>query len=86
MEKENLIRELQEKVIAVLNLPDLAPQDLDPATALFEDTGLGLDSVDALELVVMLEKDYGVSIEDKTEAKSAFASINAMADYIISIR
>ena len=84
MEKETLIKELQTKIIAALNLPDMEPQDLQPSTPLFDDNGLGFDSVDALELVVMLENDYGISIEDKSEAKTAFASIGAMADRILT--
>lgn len=86
MNKETLIAELQQKIINSLNLAGMAPEEISPDTALFDDDGLGLDSVDALELVVMLEKDYGISIEDKSDAKTAFASLNAMADYILKNR
>lgn len=84
MDKATLSEELKGKIIEALNLPDLTPDDIASDMPLFEDDGLGLDSVDALELVVMLETQYGISIEDKTEAKSVFASIDVMADFILS--
>ena len=53
---------------------------------MFSDDGLGFDSVDALELVVMVENSYGVTIGDKDEAKNIFASVSALADYILANR
>ena len=67
-----------------LNLQDLEPGTLEADTPLFADDGLGLDSVDALELVVMVERDYGITIDGKDEAKTIFASLDALADYIIA--
>ena len=73
---ENLKAELKGKIIEVLNLEDIQDGD-----ALFGD-GLGLDSIDALELIVMLDKDYGIKLTDPKEGKSIFQSIETMAAYI----
>lgn len=82
MEREGLIEELKSLIIKTLKLEDVLPADIEPADALFG-SGLGLDSIDALELVVALEKTYGIKIPDEDVGKEAFASMNALADYII---
>lgn len=82
MDKEALVSDIKKKMISALNLQGMSPDSIDSDTPLFGDDGLGLDSVDALELVVMVEKEYGVSVEDKTSASTVFASVNALADYI----
>ncbi len=64
-----------------MNLAELTPEDIDASAPLFGE-GLGLDSIDALELIVLLEKHYHIKIQDPKEAKSIFASIQSMADYI----
>ena len=84
MQKDDLVSDLKTRIIQALNLQDLQPDALDTETPLFSDDGLGLDSVDALEMVVMVERDYGVSIDDKDEAKSVFASVGVLADYILA--
>jgi len=84
MQKEQLINSLKEKVIAALNLPDVSADDLQSDSPLFGEDGLGLDSVDALELVVMLEKEYEIFIDDKVEVKKVFFSIDSIADFIIA--
>jgi len=81
MPTEELIRELCVKVVESLNLEDVDPAGIDPNEPLF-DEGLGLDSIDALELVVMLEKDYGIALKDIEVTKKAFASIRAMATFV----
>jgi acyl carrier protein len=78
---EELIEKLKKEVIAQLNLEDISPTDIDPDAALFGE-GLGLDSIDALELIVLLEKNYGLKIEDPKDGKKIFYSIRSMADYI----
>lgn len=73
--------ELKEKIIELLNLEDIAIEDIDNNDALFGD-GLGLDSIDALELIVMLDKDYGIKLTDPNEGKAIFKSIDVLATYI----
>jgi acyl carrier protein len=76
-----LKQELKEKIIEQLNLEDVAVEEIDSSDPLFGD-GLGLDSIDALELIVMLDKDYGIKLADPKEGKQIFESIDTMAAYI----
>ncbi len=78
---EDLILEIKKEVIEVLNL-DLTPDDIEPDAPLFGADGLGLDSIDALELIVMLEKKYGIKLKNPQEGKSVFKSVNYMAEFI----
>lgn len=78
---EDLKIELKNKIIEVLNLEDMTPADIDDNAPLFGD-GLGLDSIDALELIVLMEKNYGIKLRDAAEGKKIFQSIAVMADYI----
>lgn len=80
-----LKQELKEKIIAVLNLEDVNPADINDGDALFGD-GLGLDSIDALELIVLLDKDYGIKLTDPKEGKNIFQSIDTMAAYVTANR
>lgn len=78
---EELILKLKQEIIEVLNLEDLKPEDIDNEAPLFGE-GLGLDSIDALELIVLMEKNYGIKLQDPAKGKEIFKSINVMADYI----
>ena len=78
---EKLKRELKEQIIERLNLEDFSVSDINDDTALFGE-GLGLDSIDALELIVLMENDYGVELANPEEGKEIFSTINSMADYI----
>jgi acyl carrier protein len=78
---EQLIEQLKLQIIEALNLEDVSPADIDIQEPLFGE-GLGLDSIDALELVVMTEKHYGIRITDMEIGRKAFASINALAEFI----
>ena len=69
------------EIIEVLNLEDVKPEDIDNDAPLFGE-GLGLDSIDALELIVLMEKNYGIKLQDPAKGKEIFKSINVMADYI----
>ncbi|MBO7140497.1 MAG: acyl carrier protein [Prevotella sp.] len=82
---EELILELKKQIIEVLNLEEMHPEDIDADAALFG-TGLGLDSIDALELIVMMEKQYGIKLKDPKEGKEIFKSVATMADYIAQHR
>jgi acyl carrier protein len=78
---DELIDKLKQEVIQQLNLEDISAEDIDPDAPLFGE-GLGLDSIDALELIVLLEKNYGIKIEDPKDGKKIFFSIRTMAEYI----
>lgn len=78
---EDLILELKEKIIDVLNLEEMTPDDINADDALFGE-GLGLDSIDALELIVLMEKDYGIKLANPSEGKSIFKSIRTIAEYV----
>jgi len=78
---DKLIQELKVDIIEALNLEDMQPDDIDANQPLFGN-GLGLDSIDALELIVLLEKNYGIKIENPKDGKTIFYSIQTMADYI----
>jgi acyl carrier protein len=75
-----LIDELKAEIVEVLNL-DVAPKDIDENAPLFGE-GLGLDSIDALELLVLMEKNYGIKLKDPTLGREIFRSIQVMAEYI----
>ena len=78
---EELIKDLKEEIIKALNLEEMTPEDIDEHEALFGD-GLGLDSIDALELIVLLEKKYGIKLDNPAEGKKIFTNVAAIADYV----
>lgn len=82
---EELISELKVKIIETLNLMDVSSKDIDDDAQLVGGD-LGLDSIDVLELVMMLEKDYGVKIDSKELGVKVFASVRALADYVYQNR
>jgi acyl carrier protein len=78
---EALKLELKTKIIEALNLEDIAIEEINDNDPLFGE-GLGLDSIDALELIVLLDKEYGIRLADPKEGKSIFESVETMAKYI----
>jgi acyl carrier protein len=81
-----VIDELKALLISELNLEDITPDDIDTNAPLFRD-GLGLDSIDALELAVILDKKYGIKIKSSDERnKEIFSSLNALAGFITENR
>lgn len=78
---KELTKELKEEIIEALNLEEMTPEDIDENDALFGD-GLGLDSIDALELIVLLDKKYGIKLANPAEGKAIFKSIATIADYV----
>ena len=78
---ENLKTTLKQQIIESLNLQGMKPEDIDDNAPLFGD-GLGLDSIDSLELMVLLERNYGIKIEDAREGRNVLTSVQTMSDYI----
>jgi acyl carrier protein len=78
---EQLIEKLKKEIIEVLNLTEMTPENIDENAPLFLE-GLGLDSIDALELIVLLEKKYGLKMGTAEEGKKVLSSVRAMAEFI----
>ena len=82
---EELVLELKKEIIEVLNLEEMKPEEIDSEAPLFGE-GLGLDSIDALELIVMLEKKYGIRLSDASEGKAIFTSVASIAKFVAANR
>lgn len=82
---EELKKALKEQIIDALNLEEMTAEDIDNEAPLFGD-GLGLDSIDALELIVILDKFYGIKLSNPAEGKAIFTNIDTIADYIAKNR
>ncbi len=78
---EQLIAKLKNEIIEVLNLTEMTPESIDENAPLFVE-GLGLDSIDALELIVLLEKKYGLKLGTAEEGKTVLKSVRSMAEFI----
>ncbi len=78
---EELKNTLKQQIIESLNLEGMKPEDIDDNAPLFGE-GLGLDSIDSLELMVLLERNYGIKIEDAREGRKVLESVASMAAYI----
>lgn len=78
---EQLIEEIKEAIIKALNLEDMPTADIDADAPLFGE-GLGLDSIDALELMVLMEKNYGIRMANAAEGKQVFKDVRTMAEYV----
>lgn len=85
IDKEQLKQRLKEQIIKFLNLADKQPEDIKNDEPLFGE-GLGLDSIDSIELIVLLSREYGINIQDPKEGRKVLVDINAMADYIAQHR
>jgi acyl carrier protein len=83
MTQEELIEQLKVQIIEALSLEDITPEDIDPDAPLFVE-GLGLDSIDAIELILLLERQYGIRIEDPKQRKEILTSVRTMAELIES--
>jgi acyl carrier protein len=81
VEKEALKQQLKKQIIEFLNLTPLTAEEIKDDEPLFGD-GLGLDSIDSLELIVLLKKEYGVNIQDPKEGRKVLVDVNTMVDYI----
>jgi len=83
LNRDELKRRLKVLLIEGLKLEDMRPEDIKDSEPIFVE-GLGLDSIDALELVVLVEEQFHVSIPDEEVGKQAFASIEALADFVLA--
>ncbi|GAB4358137.1 MAG: xanthomonadin biosynthesis acyl carrier protein XanC [Methylohalobius crimeensis] len=82
----DLIQELKTLLIQGLHLEDVAPEDIDPHAPLFGE-GLGLDSIDALEIGVMLDRRYGIKLVSNDERNArVFASLESLAEFVAAHR
>lgn len=81
MEREELKLQLKNHIIKYLNLLEMTPDDIKDDQPLFGD-GLGLDSIDSIELIVLLEREYGIKIQDPKDGRKILTDINSMLDYI----
>lgn len=80
-----LKQELKERIINALNLEDISIDEIQDNDPLFGD-GLGLDSIDALELIVLLDKEYGIKLADPKQGKEIFQSVETMAQFVAANR
>ncbi len=78
---DKLMSDLKEQIIAQLNLQDIKPEDIGDDQPLFVD-GLGLDSIDALELIVLLQQQYKIKLSNADEGPKVFRTVRTMAEYI----
>jgi acyl carrier protein len=79
--KQQLKEQLKKQIIEFLNLTPLTPEEIKDDEPLFGD-GLGLDSIDSLAIIVLLKRDYGITIQDPKEGRKVLVDINTMVDYI----
>ncbi|MEJ2497453.1 MAG: phosphopantetheine-binding protein [Sulfurovaceae bacterium] len=77
--------EIKQKIIEALNLEDITADEIEDDAPLFNE-GLGLDSVDAIELIIFLDNQYGIKIDNAGESREVFASIKTLTDFIIQKR
>jgi acyl carrier protein len=82
METAQLKQDLKKQIIAFLNLTSLTPEEISDDGPLFGEEGLGLDSIDSLELIVMLNREYGIVIKDPKEGRRILVNVNTIVDYI----
>lgn len=83
MQQEELIEQLKVQIINALSLEDLTPADVDADAPLFGE-GLGLDSIDAIELILLIEKSYGIKVEDPRKRREILKSVRTMAQFILA--
>lgn len=82
---ENLIPKVKQMIVDSLRIEGMSPDEIETDAALFGE-GLGLDSIDALQLVVAMEKEFGVVVPDAATGSTVFASVRSMAGYIAEHR
>ena len=86
MEKTELKENLKKQIITYVNILDFTPEQILDDMPLFGPKGLGLDSIDSLELAVMLEREYDIKLTDLGESRKILTDVNSIADYIIKVK
>ncbi len=86
MDTQELKDNLRKQVVKYTNVLDFTPEQITDEMPLFGPQGVGLDSIDSLELVVLLEREYGIKLTNPTEARKILVNINSMAEYILSVK
>jgi acyl carrier protein len=81
MDKEQLKQQLKRQIVEFLNLTSVKAEEIKDDEPLFGE-GLGLDSIDSIELIVLLSREYGINIQDPKEGRKILVDINTMVDYI----
>jgi acyl carrier protein len=81
METAELKKQLKKQIVEFLNLTSVNPEEIKDDAPLFGD-GLGLDSIDSIELIVLLSREYGINIQDPKEGRKVLVDVNTMATYI----
>jgi acyl carrier protein len=81
METEELKQQVKRQIVQFLNLMTVKPEDIKDDEPLFGE-GLGLDSIDSIELIVLLSREYGITIQDPKEGRKILVDVNTMVDYI----
>jgi len=79
---EQLINDLKRQIKEALNLEELSLEDFDENAPLFGEEGIGLDSIDVLEIIVLLEKQYGIRVANSKEGKAIFQNVRSIAEYV----
>ena len=85
-ELQKIREELKEMITKELALEDIKPEDIKDDEVLFGEEGLGLDSLDAVEIVVLLQRNFGIEVKNMDQGKEIFYSINTIADYVYSTK
>jgi acyl carrier protein len=82
MDRDLIKEQLKQQIIQYLNLLDISPEDIKDDEPLFGGD-LGLDSIDSIELIVLLEREYGIKIKDPKEGRKVLVDVNHIVDYIL---
>jgi acyl carrier protein len=85
MESTQLKQQLKKQIVEFLNLTSINPEDIKDDEPLFGE-GLGLDSIDSIELIVLLSREYGINIQDPKEGRKVLMNINTIAEYVTQHR
>ncbi len=80
---EEIKKELKELLVESLSLEDIEPEEIGDEEPLFDENGVGLDSLDGVEVVVMLQRNYGLDVKDMQKGREIFQSINTLAHYVV---